>query len=377
MKYTKETIKFLKELPSHTEDSPWPRDYLRKYEQFLRDPTLELARQIQDRFIKPLAPDVEFGVCNPRKRPRGYKDHYVFAFYDPDAERWSDSVQLFFYLDSGKRSGKQRWYYGFSVWHDVSEEHLDNLNAVLRANVAMIADYFRDAPQDTIVEIGGDDEDEGEEAEEYEEEGGGEEDKEDKGEEGERLSPSEFANRLIASSGVAGRAFGTSYGITVFREYPLDSLLEHADNLVEEVGAFFAWTWKLFEASRTGRWPGGTLPPPPPPPPPPSAPPPSPPPPSAPPPSADLDELCQSTSLPYAAPERFAGIAARKATSRPRRPTGDKQNIHCPEVRRVFCSGKVRPVARVLPYFVHARQLGLRGFLRGHQARDHGWEVVF
>jgi MoxR-like ATPase len=190
-------------------------------------------------------------------------DYYWFAFYDPKVGAKKNSVQLFFYLDSGKESGNERWYYGFSVWSDVSEQHTENFNKALRESTAAIAEYFRNAPTDTVIKLGGDDEeeDEGDEVEEVEEAEGGTEGEmegdvgEDEEDEREYELAVKFAERLAASDGVAGASFGTSYGITVQRVYDgLDSLPKHADGLVEEVGEFFTWAWPLFQASCTGRW---------------------------------------------------------------------------------------------------------------------------
>jgi len=231
MSYTKETIKFLKDLPGHTKDSPWPREYLNRYEDYLRDPTREFAAELQDRFIRKLGRDVGYGICHPTNKGHGYKDHYVFAFFDPDAGKWYKSVQLYFYLDSGKESGNQTWRYGFSVWPDVSRHHLHKFNNALDERPRIVARYVQHVPlpSKTRVGIGSDD--------------GGYK----------SFSPGGFANRLARSDSAASKSLGTSYGINVEREFPLNTLPHHADGLVEEVGRFFTWAWPLFDASRTGR----------------------------------------------------------------------------------------------------------------------------
>lgn len=41
----------------------------------------------------------------------------------------------------------------------------------------------------------------------------------------------------------------------IVREFPLDTLLDHVDGLVDEVGELFNWVWPFFSASMTGEWP--------------------------------------------------------------------------------------------------------------------------
>ena len=227
MIYTKETIDFLKDLPEHTKKGRWPKPFLKRYQQFLRDPTRDFAAAIQDQFVRKLSREVRYGICHPTNKGHGYKDHYVFAFFDPAAGKWYKSVQLFFYLDSGGQS----WSYGFSVWPDVSKRHLAKFNAALEKSAAPMSEYFRRAPTATRVRIDCD---------------GGELD----------LLPADFAARLAPTRAGRRRPLGACYGITAKREYRLRSLTSpaHAGRLVEEVGEFFAWAWPLFEAGRTGRW---------------------------------------------------------------------------------------------------------------------------
>jgi hypothetical protein len=242
MSYTKETIEFLRELSKHSGDHPRPEEFKERYERFLRDPTREFARKLRERFIRPLESDVKYGICKPTDRWHEWRPHYVFAFYDPRCASWNHSqVQLFFYLDSGKESGKEQWYYGFSLSRERPGEHVERFNKAIHDATAAIAQYFRTAPPDTIVELS------------------------DDGEKWYELSPAEFVERLEAGAGVADAPFGTCCGINVQSVYnDLDSLLNHADRLAEEVGGFFTWAWPLFEASLTGKWCNGPLPPQPP-----------------------------------------------------------------------------------------------------------------
>ena len=261
--YTTSTITFLKELPQHVEDPNWHAENKKRYEQVLRDPTRELVEQIRSTFIEQLSPEIAGGKRHLSILKKndygkgGYHHHYWFAFYDPHAGSKTKSVQLFFRM-LGK---EQLWRYGFSMGNYCGE-YLERLHSVLWSNTAAAAAYMRSAPQDTIVRLTTDDEEID-------------------------LSPEDFAAQLESGGDTQ---LDASTDIDVIREYPLDALLDHVDDLVDEVGQFFVWAWPLFEASMTGTWqvpqkPVVT-------------------------PAADeyvdeeapktLDELCQLTSLPYA-----------------------------------------------------------------------------
>jgi hypothetical protein len=230
-RYTSSTIAFLKELPQHTEDPDWHAANKKRYEQVLRDPTRELVEQLRARFIEQLSPEVAGGKRHLSILKKndygkgGYHDHYWFAFYDPHTGSKTKSVQLFFRM-LGK---EQVWRYGFAMGN-YCEEYLSRLHTVLKGNAPNVAVYMRGSPEDTIVRI---------RADEKEEE----------------LSPEEFAVRLEADANSSVAAMdNSSTHIDVIREYPLDSLLDHVDDLVDEVGEFFVWAWPLFEASVIGNW---------------------------------------------------------------------------------------------------------------------------
>jgi hypothetical protein len=42
--------------------------------------------------------------------------------------------------------------------------------------------------------------------------------------------------------------------IGIVREYPLQTLPDHAEKLVDEIGEYFTWTWPFFDGAMTGRW---------------------------------------------------------------------------------------------------------------------------
>ena len=228
--YTTSTIAYLKELPQHVDDSNWHAENKKRYEQVLRNPTRELVEQLRTKFIEQLSPEVAGGkrhLSILRKNDYGkggYHDHYWFAFYDPHAGSKTKSVQLFFRM----LGEEQVWRYGFSMGN-YCEEYLERLHTVLKSSGGAVAAYMRSAPKDTIVRLSA-------------------------GEDEEDLSPEEFAARLEPDGESSVVSMDSSIDIDVIREYPLDSLLDHVDDLVDEVGEFFVWAWPLFEASMTGTW---------------------------------------------------------------------------------------------------------------------------
>ncbi|MBC8872587.1 MAG: AAA family ATPase [Planctomycetes bacterium] len=229
-RYTSSTIAFLEELPQHTEDPDWHTENKKRYELVLRDPTRELVEQIRTRFIEQLSPEVAGGKRHLSILKKndygksGYHNHYWFAFYDPHAGSKTRSVQLFFRM----LGNDQVWRYGFSMGN-YCDDYLERLHTVLKNNADAVAAYMRGAPEDAIVRIS-------------------------TGEDEEELAPEEFAVRLEADEDSSISSMDSSADIYVIREYPLESLLDHVDDLVDEVGEFFVWAWPLFEASVTGKW---------------------------------------------------------------------------------------------------------------------------
>jgi MoxR-like ATPase len=228
-RYTSSTIAYLKELPEHVEDGEWHERNKKRYEQVLRDPTRELVEQIRTQYIQQLSPEVAGGkrqlsILKKNDYGKGgYYDHYWFAFYDPNAGSKTKSVQLFFVM----RGNESVWHYGFAMGNYCGA-YLERFHAALGGSVDAVAEYFQQAPKDTIVSVGTED--------------------------GEKLSSSEFAGRLKAGGLDSITPLDAAADIEVYQEYPLDSLLNHVDGLVEEVGNFFVWAWPLFQAAITGNW---------------------------------------------------------------------------------------------------------------------------
>ena len=220
----------MKELSQHTEDADWHEKNKKRYEQVLRDPTRELVEQIRTKYIQQLSPEIAGGkrqlsILKKNDYGKGgYYDYYWFAFYDPNAGSKTKSVQLFFIM----RGEEGVWHYGFAMGAYCGA-YLERFHAALSGSVDAVAEYFQHAPKDTIVSVG-------------------------KGEDAEELSPSEFAGHLKAGGPDSISSLDTAADIEVYRHYPLDTLLDHVDALVEEVGEFFAWAWPLFQAAVTGKW---------------------------------------------------------------------------------------------------------------------------
>jgi hypothetical protein len=70
------------------------------------------------------------------------------------------------------------------------------------------------------------------------------------------MSPEQFAQRLTAEDGPPTYGLPQPINhIDIVREMSLETLPDHDETLVDEVGEYFTWAWPLFEASVTGTWP--------------------------------------------------------------------------------------------------------------------------
>jgi hypothetical protein len=221
------------ELPGHVNDAKWHDANTDRYNEVLRDPTRRLVEMLRSEYMERLSPEVAGG-----KRPLsilkkndygkgGYYDHYWCAFYDPKATSKTKSVQLFFHL----RGRAEKWGYGFSMGN-YCEEYMERLRSAWQRAPDAVASYIETAPAESMIFITH----EGKEK---------------------PLEPMRFA-AMLRTLAKSPDALGDVTKIQVIREYPLKTLPEHDELLVEEVGQFFTWAWPLFEASRTGTW--GELP---------------------------------------------------------------------------------------------------------------------
>jgi len=237
--YTEDTVAYLLELPNHVQDSAWHETNKRRYWSLLRDPSRRLVESLRTRYIQQLSSAVAGGkrplsILKKNDYGKGaYHDHYWFAFYDPQAGSKTRSVQLFV-----RFLGRERvWRYGFSMG-DYCGEYLQRLRKALLADRHAVAEYVRDAPPDTIVRLAG----VGTTSE---------------------FSHAEFADRLLNAGDAILGADAVLDNILIIREYPLETLPQHADNMVDEIGLYFRWAWPFFEASITGEWKLATRMPPP------------------------------------------------------------------------------------------------------------------
>lgn len=228
--YTAETVAFLLELPAHSEDGPWHESNKKRFQTVLRDPSQDLVEALRAQYIQPLSPVVAGGKRHLSILKKndygkgGYHDHYWFAFYDPKAGSKTKSVQLYVrFLGSEKV-----WRYGFSMGN-YCDEYLERLLTTLLAHSQATAEYVRTAPSGTIVRLESTDTTT-------------------------NLTIDELASRLATGS---DSTLGTGvplFNVMLIRELPLETLAEHAEGLVDEVGAYFRWAWPFFEASVDGNW---------------------------------------------------------------------------------------------------------------------------
>jgi hypothetical protein len=154
----------------------------------------------------------------------GYHDHYWFAFYDPAAGSKTKSVQLFVRFLGGDRV----WRYGLSMGNYCGQ-YMERLLTAMVANRHAVADYVRGAPSNTIVRLFA-------------------------GDTIRELSPPEFADRLAKAADSTLGMDGELTNIGVVREYPLETLPDHAETLVDEIGEYFTWTWPFFDSAISSAW---------------------------------------------------------------------------------------------------------------------------
>ncbi|MDA1050494.1 MAG: hypothetical protein O3C40_08435 [Planctomycetota bacterium] len=228
--YTVETVGYLLELPMHTDDSDWHERNKKRYQSVLRDPTQNLVDELRAKYIQQLSPIVAGGKRHLSILKKndygkgGYHDHYWFAFYDPQAGSKTKSVQLFVRFLGGERV----WRYGFSMGNYCGD-YLERLLTTLFAHRQDVAEFIRTAPSGTIVRL-------------------------DYGDATTNLTVGEFADKLLNATDSTLGVEGTFNNIAIIREYSLETLPEHAEDLIDEVGEYFRWLWPFFEVSVSGIW---------------------------------------------------------------------------------------------------------------------------
>jgi len=233
--FTTATIEFLKELPDHVQDADWHEKQKARYQRVLRNPVRSLVEALRNRYIERLSPEVAGGKRHLSILKKndygkgGYHDHYWFAFHDPNAGSKTKSVQLFMRMIGSE----QVWRYGFAMGN-YCDEYLERLQSAIHSSPETIADYIRQAPSATSVRLWSEDDES-------------------------QMEPGDFANLVASTSPGWFGENGKLTNIGLVREFPLDSLPDHDDGLVDEIGKYFTWAWPFFEASVTGTWPGATL----------------------------------------------------------------------------------------------------------------------
>lgn len=228
--YTDQTVAFLLELPAHVEDSEWHERNKKRYQTVLRDPSQKLVEDLRSNYIQELSPVVAGGKRHLSILKKndygkgGYHDHYWFAFYDPKAGSKIRSAQLFVSFHGLKES----WSFGFSLGNNC-DEYLVRLLSVFREHHQAIAQYIREAPAGTIVRLEYTDS-----ATDY--------------------TPDQFANLLVSDEDSSLNFVDSLINVMFIREFPLETLPDHAVGLVDEIGEYFRWNWPFFEASVNGKW---------------------------------------------------------------------------------------------------------------------------
>lgn len=114
---------------------------------------------------------------------------------------------------------------------------MDRLLSAIAGNPSSVDEYIRHAPQGTVIRMVS-------------------------GESSVTCSPDEFAGHTATASDITFGMDGPLTSVQIVREFPLATLPEHADAIVEEIGGYFTWCWPFFDAAMTGVWraPGQTLP---------------------------------------------------------------------------------------------------------------------
>jgi hypothetical protein len=230
--FTTATVEYVLQLPAHATDGAWHTKTKERYQAVLRGPCNALVEMLRTGYIERLSPEVAGGTRHLSILKKndygkgGYHDHYWFGFYDPAAGSKTKSVQLFFHL----LGLKKKWGYGFSMGNYCAE-YIERLLTAISDDRQSVADYAEKAPADTLVRV----------MTGFDEKG---------------FSPVEFAESIRNEKDAANFGLeGVITRIDVLREYDLETLPEHDDSVVEEVGSYFIWAWPFFQASMTGTWP--------------------------------------------------------------------------------------------------------------------------
>jgi|694.fasta_scaffold82558_2 MoxR-like ATPase len=226
--YSQATVDFVLSLPAHTKDKEWHRKNHESYNQILRIPTIALTEKLRSRFIAGLDPKVaecthNLSVLRKNDYGRGeFHDHFWSAFFDPVSGSKTRSSQLFFAL----KGNEKLFYYGFA-FGNYCEQYINNLHQAITTDTEQVIDYLSNAPEDVWVSY-------------------------HPGHEMPLEPIAHLVSRLRQNARIEPLT-GTE-PIRILRKFPLAELPLRASGIDQEIGAFFAWAWPFFDASRTGRW---------------------------------------------------------------------------------------------------------------------------
>ena len=229
--YTDDAVRFLLELPAHTEDPAWHQSEKDRYHKSLKEPSESLVQALADKYLVTRDPRVA-AVNRPlsvlKKNDYGgntYYPYYWLAFYDPDAESKTRSVQLFFSMNGEDNS----YTYGLSVGH-YGQRYRDNILQVMQKKPNEFAEFLETLPDN--VELRQDFRD-------------GKEQIAKKADVLDLLKQNRL-DKLLPDPGQL-----TALDLRI-RESPLAGLVRRGQELADDVGGLFDSLWPLFDAARFG-----------------------------------------------------------------------------------------------------------------------------
>jgi uncharacterized protein (DUF2461 family) len=232
--YPSGTADFMRQLPAHGNDKNWHTKNSDTYHEVLREPTDRLFESIARRHIAPMDPnvaDVPRRLSNLKKNDWGrgnYHSHFWGAFYDPQAGKKIESVQLFF-LISGE---EEHFRYGFGFGTDC-QEYVNRFISTLRSDPARAGTILKGLANDCQVEL------------------------EVRGAP-RTYAPKAFAEQLGNREFIDELAKAKDPSIRIVK--PLKDLSSRGADLADDVGKFFVDLWPFFEAARSGHFPPAAQP---------------------------------------------------------------------------------------------------------------------
>ena len=234
--FTDDSVAFLQELVSRRSDPDWHAANRKRYEDHLHRPLAALLGAVREQFIRPLSPEVAAGrrqLSSLRKNGYGrgaFHDHGRFAFYDPAVSSKARSPQLYFKLDGAAGTCE----FGFSIGPGC-DGYVQRLRKALRDAPDAASDHLSHAPAGAGVNVTRQTRDHAR-----------------------TWALADWRDLVKCDAAMALGSGMQLTGFSISVTFPLAEVpARDADGqLVQDVGAFLAWAWGFFEASRTGTWPG-------------------------------------------------------------------------------------------------------------------------